>query len=228
MRVHGHNGAANTPALRSTRFSLAQTCQQLREEYLTICWNRARLAVRWRDALAFFDAFYHPNNRRIITNIHRAPQRLTVLVGAFHVGDGPVLEFLPLVQLGLIAGTRCFFDIDYSSVATARDRDSAEEDCNTMQSFLTCKVNQWRLDVTSGKFQSLKWKRDYSLKWPRTDRWNHCVRVQFKKPFAPQDWAAMVGYDCPKYLAMTIFAGLSQADRFNLHQTFGCRYIVTI
>ncbi|KAJ4350377.1 uncharacterized protein N0V89_008998 [Didymosphaeria variabile] len=220
--MRDQNGAPEPPALRSSRFALAQTCRQLRQEYLTICWNGARLAVRWRDALAFFNTFYTPDERHIITNIHRAPQRLTVLVGAFHVA-GPILEILPFVQMSLITRTTCFFDIDYSSVTTTRDRDLAEEDCNTMHSFLACRVKQWRLDVTSGKLRSIKWKRNYLPARPRARVW-----VQFKEPFAPQDWAVMAGHYCPKYLAMTVFAHLSEADRFDLQQTFGCKFSVTV
>ena len=50
--------------------------------------------------------------------------------------------------------------------------------------------------------------------------------MQFKNGRAPQDWAVVEGYDCPKYLADTVFKNLDEAGKQDLGQSFDCRFTV--
>ncbi|KAF2439636.1 hypothetical protein P171DRAFT_448428 [Karstenula rhodostoma CBS 690.94] len=209
--------------LPPNRFALAQTCHQLRIEYLTPCWRDSRIKVRWEDAPAFFQQFL-PCENNVVTNCHRAPRKLTILVGADYVESGPSLEMLPLVQLHAIARTKCLFDVDEDRVHSRRQHDNVEVDCNTMQLFLTGGFNQYWRDVALGKFNSILWSRVYKASMLGSDKWQQRVQVVFKQSSAPDNWAVVEGHDCPKYLAETVFADMDEVDRSDLQGRFACTF----
>lgn len=50
---------------------------------------------------------------------------------------------------------------------------------------------------------------------------------QFKKEHAPGNWSEIEGYNCPKYLADTVFADLTEAQKYDLEQELGCTFTVS-
>ena len=131
--------------------ALAQSCQQLRTEYLPICF-KADVTIDWKNLPRYIDRFY-PTVGGEIQHIEQAPMKINILL-PLSVGcsrdDGSVdFDLLPLIKMGLEnQQVRCTFAHD--GVVEESKKAVMSVDIRAFENLLATRDDRWISDIRVG------------------------------------------------------------------------------
>jgi hypothetical protein len=144
--------------------ALAQSCLQLRREYLPIC-RTAPVTIDWADVPGYMEAFY-PTSGSTVQHIDHAPRSITIAIGMDNVSislyyAGKVeIDLLPLLKIGranpafscnvihALPSTTAS-GADHQKISTLERRYLKAENA-MIHAFMQCSNETWVKDVTSG------------------------------------------------------------------------------
>jgi hypothetical protein len=139
--------------------SLAQSCRQLRTEYMPIC-RKAPVTIDWKHVPAYFDTFY-PTVHGKVQNVELAPLTMTIIVQvAERISSDIRIDILPIVKMRAATSTFSYqFVYDATNLngpgfiigTSPHAKHLLEADNNIVQSLVQHNMDLWLADVHSGK-----------------------------------------------------------------------------
>jgi hypothetical protein len=145
--------------------ALAQSCLQLRREYLPIC-RTAPVTIDWADVPGYMETFY-PTSGSTVQHIHHAPRSITIAIRmddvsiSTYLGGKAEIDLLPLFKIGRAnpAFSCSFVHVSPSPTASGAkhqivstmERSYLKSDSGVIHAFMQCRNEMWLEDITSGK-----------------------------------------------------------------------------
>ena len=151
-------------AIMSYRMGLAQTCKQLRAEYLPIYGRLAAVSICTVDLDAYLAAFYPAGN----VDLHELPS-LNICI--CHCNPCRALfDILPLLKIRMDipdAKIRFHADAKCAKIVNERGHRDWAQHCTDMNSFLKLDNPAWQAELKKGTFTKVD--MSYMLEWGHAD-----------------------------------------------------------
>jgi len=139
--------------------ALAQSCQQLRTEYRSICLKRD-IVIDWKAVAGYMRTFF-PTVDGKIENVELAPANMTIVTPwrGNEGGDGHELDVLPLVKIGLCRlNFTCHFVHDTARLQIHDEDEEGQragysfrawidEDASSVENMMRNRHPQWLSDI---------------------------------------------------------------------------------